>query len=254
MGVAAKAVVNRVPARLMVPLIARQYRYFEPELGRLNEFVPEGRGAVDVGVWWGPWSWWLARQVPRVDSFEPNPDFIARLASVMPTNVTIHPVALSNITGRSSLWVPPGGAISGGGASLEPQSRVGADWSQPPVATSRLDDFELGDVGFVKIDVEGHELAVLQGAVDLLKTQRPTLLIEIEQHADRQGSLDEVLEFLGDFSYRGEFLQKGRWRPIGDLDRQRTRQMADRVASHGYVVNQLLYIRSYVHNFVFKPL
>ena len=121
MGIAAK-VVDRVPARLMVPSIAWQYRFFEPELGRLDEFVPKGRGAVDVGVWWGPWSWWLARRVPRVDSFEPNPDLIARLASVMPTNVNIHPVALSNRTGRSNLWVPPGGASPGGRASLEPQT------------------------------------------------------------------------------------------------------------------------------------
>jgi hypothetical protein len=98
-GVAAE-IVNRVPARIMVPAIAWQYRLFEPELGRLTEFVPKDRGAVDVGVWWGPWSWWLARRVPRVDSFEPNPAVLARLGPVMPDNVTIHPVALSNCTGR----------------------------------------------------------------------------------------------------------------------------------------------------------
>jgi len=252
-GGAAK-VLDRVPAQLVVPSLAWQHRYFEPELGRLNEFVPEGRGAVDVGVWWGPWSWWLARRVPRVDSFEPNPDFIARLASVMPQNVNIHPVALSNQTGRSNLWVPPGGVSAQGRASLEPQTRAGSDWKHQPVLTSRLDDFELGDVGFVKIDVEGHELAVLQGATDLLKTQRPTLLVEIEEHADRQGSLDDIIDFLGDYSYGGEFLQKGHWHPISELDRQRTKQMANRVAQHGYVVNLLLYARRYVHNFVFKPL
>jgi hypothetical protein len=79
-------------------------------------------------------------------------------------------------------------------------------------------------------------------------------MVEIEQHADRQGSLDEIIDFLGDFSYRGEFLQKGRWHPISDLDRRHTKQLAARVARHGYVVNQLLYARRYVHNFVFTPL
>ncbi len=252
MGVADE-LLDRVPARLMVPAIAWQYRFFEPELVRLDEFVPKGRGAVDVGVWWGPWSWWLARRVPRVDSFEPNPDFIDRLVSAMPKNVNIHPVALSNQSSRSDLWVPPGGVNTHGRASLEPQTRAGSDWKQHSVATSRLDDFELGDVGFVKIDVEGHELAVLQGATDLLKTQRPTLLVEIEQHAGRHGWLDEIIEFLGDYSYSGEFLQKGRWHPISELDRQRTNEMAARVAQHGYLVNLLLYARRYVHNFVFKP-
>jgi hypothetical protein len=121
------------------------------------------------------------------------------------------------------------------------------------VATHRLDDYELQNVGFVKIDVEGHELAVLQGATSLLGAQRPTLMVEIEQHADRQGSLDEIVEFLAEFSYTGAFLQKGRWHPIGELDLERTKQMAARVALHGYVTNQLLYARRYVHNFVFTP-
>ena len=238
----------------MVPSLAWQYRYFEPELGRLNEFVPEGRGAVDVGVWWGPWSWWLARRVPRVDSFEPNPDFIARLESAMPENVNIHPVALSNQSGRSNLWVPPGGANHSGRASLEPQTRAGSDWRQQAVQTSRLDDFELGDVGFVKIDVEGHELAVLQGATDLLKTQRPTLLVEIEQHAGWPGFARRDCRFLRRLLVQRGVSEKGRWHPISELDRQRTKQMAARVAQHGYVVNLLSYARRYVHNFVFKPL
>jgi Methyltransferase FkbM domain len=33
-----------------------------------------------------------------------------------------------------------------------------------PVDTTGMDDLDLGDIGFVGIDVEGHELAVLEGA------------------------------------------------------------------------------------------
>jgi FkbM family methyltransferase len=40
-------------------------------------------------------------------------------------------------------------------------------------------------VGFIKIDVEGHELAVINGATTLLTTQRPLLLIEIEARHHR---------------------------------------------------------------------
>ena len=252
MDIAAK-VVDRVPPRLMVPSIAWQYLFFEPELRRLDEFVPKDRGAVDAGAWWGPWSWWLARRVPTVDSFEPNRDLAARLARVMPPNVTIHPVALSNRAGRTNVWFPSGGASAGGRASLEPETRADSGWSQQSVETCALDDFELDDIGFLKIDVEGHELAVLQGATDLLKAQRPVVMIEIEQHADREGALDKIIDFFADLSYGGEFLQKGQWHPIGDLDRQRTHKMAMRVAHHGYGVNLLFYARRYIHNFVFKP-
>ena len=228
--------------------------FFEPELSRLGEFVPEDRGAVDVGVWWGPWSWWLARRVPRVDSFEPNPDVTARLASVMPRKRHDSP----RRTEQSN------GSIQPVGSAWRSQRRRDApllnrrrerysDWRQPSVATSRLDDFELGDVGFVKIDVEGHELAVLQGATDLLKTQRPTLMVEIEQHAGRQGSLDEIVDFLRDYSYSGEFLQKGRWHPIGELDRQRTKQDGHPRGTPWLRREPPVYARRYVHNFVFKP-
>jgi len=250
-GIASK-VMSWTPTRVLVPAIAWQYRFFEPELRKLDEFVPNDRGAVDVGVWWGPWSWWLARRVPRVDSFEPNPDLVASLTPVMPPNVFLHPVALSDRTGESSLWIPPGGMGTEGRASLEAGTRTDSNWRQQAVATSRLDDFDLKDVGFVKIDVEGHELAVLQGATDLLTAQRPTILIEIEEHAHRDGQLDTIIEFLGDHSYRGKYLHKQQWHPIDELDRQAVQKRdAHGVLQHGYATRLLYYARRYVHNFVF---
>jgi FkbM family methyltransferase len=251
-GIAA-AVMDRIPVRLLIPSIAWQYRLFEPELSRLDEFVPADRGAVDVGAWWGPWTWWLARRTSRVDSFEPNAQLADRLTAVMPPNVTVHPMALTDKVGHSDLWVPPGGAGSEGRSSLSAGTHPGSAWSRQSVVTGRLDDFAFGDVGFIKIDVEGQELAVLTGASGLLDAQRPTVMVEVEQHPDRQGSLDAVVEFFEDRSYRGTFLHHGRWHPIDRLDRAATQRMAPQVAKHGYAVNLLLYARRYVNNFVFTP-
>ncbi len=249
----ASAVMNRIPTRYLVPSIAWQYRFAEPELARLSEFVPVDRGAVDIGVWWGPWTWQLAHRVPRVDSFEPNHDLVERLRPIMPKNVHIHPVALSNCSGESSLWVPSRGVGTEGRASLEPAARSESGWSEQSVATSRLDDFKLDDVGFVKIDVEGHELAVLEGASGLLASQRPNLMIEIEEHSNREGRFDAIVGLLESLSYRGTFLHRGQWHPIDRLDRVRVRELADRVARHGYATNVLLYARRYTHNFLFRP-
>jgi FkbM family methyltransferase len=219
--------MDRIPVRLLIPSIAWQYRLFEPELSRLDEFVPADRGAVDVGAWWGPWTWWLARRTSRVDSFEPNAQLADRLTAVMPPNVTVHPMALTDKVGHSDLWVPPGGAGSEGRSSLSAGTHPGSAWSRQSVVTGRLDDFAFGDVGFIKIDVEGQELAVLTGA--------------------------SGLEFFEDRSYRGTFLHHGRWHPIDRLDRAATQRMAPQVAKHGYAVNLLLYARRYVNNFVFTP-
>ena len=246
-------VMSHVPVGMVVPAVAWQYRFFEPELARLDDFVPRNRGAVDVGVWWGPWTWWLARRVPKVDSFEANLDLVARLEPVLPSNVTIHPVALSDQSGEADFWVPSGGAGTEGRGSLEGPGPSGDGWIHREATTARLDDFDLGDVGFLKVDVEGHELPVLKGATGLIERERPTVLVEIELRPDRPAPIDEIIDLFNDFSYRGEFLHRGKWHPIGELDRPSTVAMATQVARHGYATNLLLYSRRYIHNFVFKP-
>ena len=45
----------------------------------------------------------------------------------------------------------------------------------------RLDSLDLGDVGFIKIDVEGHETEVIDGASELIARCRPIMLVEIEE-------------------------------------------------------------------------
>jgi FkbM family methyltransferase len=251
-GVASK-VFAATPTRVLIPAIALQYRFLEPELRKLDDLVPPGRGAVDAGVWWGPWSWWLARRVPRVDSFEPNPDLVDALTPVLPSNVFLHPVALSDKAGDSSLWIPPGMGTQGR-ASLDSSTPMGENWRSEEVVTSRLDDFDLGDVGFVKIDVGGHELAVLRGAADLLASQRPNILVAIEDRSHRDGQFDEIVKLLTDLSYRGSYLHKGQWHPIEDIDRQAVHEMANHVAEHGHAAGLLIYARKYIHNFYFRPI
>ena len=193
------------------------------------------------------------RRVPRVDSFEPNLDLVARLEPIMPPNVTLHPVALSDRAGQADFWLPSGGTGTEGRGSLEHARGAGDGWRRRPAVTMRLDEFDLGDVGFVKIDVEGHEYQVLLGATELIDRERPTVLVEIELRPERPGPIDDIIEFFDGHSYRGEFLHRGTWRPIGELDRMSTEAMAARAARHGYATNLLLYSRRYIHNFVFQP-
>jgi FkbM family methyltransferase len=246
----ASTVMSRVPTRLLVPAIAWQYRWNERELNLIDSFVPIDRGAVDIGMWWGPWTWWLARRVPRVDAFEPNAELVERVRTVMPANVSVHGVALSDRAGTSEMWITARGAGTEGRGSLEVgQGKV----NLRSVETSRLDDLDLGDVGFVKIDVEGHELAVLSGATKLLDVQRPNVLVEVEPQDGDLGNLDTVIKFFADHSYSGQYFHKGGWHPIEELDRAHVCAIARRVAGHGYITNNLLWARRYVHNFVFKP-
>ena len=59
-------------------------------------------------------------------------------------------------------------------------------------------------MGFIKIDVEGHEKAVLEGSFKLIERDRPNLLIEIEDR-HKPNSVRDINEFLMKYDYEGYF-------------------------------------------------
>jgi FkbM family methyltransferase len=235
------AAVDRLPPKALVRIASIQYRFFEPELRHLSDFVPNAKAAVDVGAWWGPWSYWLARRVPRVFTFEPNSAVFNGLSAAMPSNVTLYNLALSDHEDESSLWAPPTGKRGEGRASLI--ARPG--WVEQRVRTVTLDSFSLEDVGFVKIDVEGHELEVLRGASQLVADQRPNILIEVEH-----GDVDGVFAWFAERAYDGTFFDNG-WRALAEWDRDRAEQMSKRQI--GMLRASLLPKEHYINNFLFRP-
>ncbi|SNT36751.1 methyltransferase, FkbM family [Tropicimonas sediminicola] len=86
--------------------------------------------------------------------------------------------------------------------TLEPANKLAGFSSieQVDVETRRLDSFDIRDLGFIKIDVEGHELEVLQGGKETLARETPVLLIEIEER-HRPDALETVSDFLAGFGY-----------------------------------------------------
>ncbi len=74
-----------------------------------------------------------------------------------------------------------------------------------------VDELGIGDVGLVKIDVQGAEERVLRGAQDLLARHRPVLFVELDpKHLKRQGSnASAVLSTLRDHSYEFATLGEG---------------------------------------------
>jgi FkbM family methyltransferase len=118
--------------------------------------------------------------------------------------VEIHQAAVSAVEGNATLRVPVVNGIQyTGWATIEPKNQL---TELPPhvveeikVWTVRPDRMALGDIGFVKIDVEGHELDVLAGLSGLLAECRPNLL----GGAQRGGSLAEVRRRLDPLGYIG---------------------------------------------------
>lgn len=228
---------ERIPDPLFYRLLARQFRSQEPELRRLSTFVPPDAPAIDVGAWWGPWTYWLSRQVPHVVAFEPQPRLAAFLKRVTGRNVTVRAEALSDASGPAVLRL---GGLRRGQDALAALDCDGASESESAtitVPTCRLDDLDVEAVGFVKIDAEGHESAVLRGGQELIRRCSPVLFVEIEQRHigyPIERSFTEIV----DLGYRGYFLWRGRWLPVDELDVD-VHQASSHVLSHEYVNNFL---------------
>jgi FkbM family methyltransferase len=175
----------------------RRLRRGEPELRLLAGLVDPYRTAVDVGANNGSDTWFLSRLCRHVYAYEPNPAIRWMLKKQRARNVTIFGRALSDHCGEGVLRIPVRrGRYANNEGTLGPAVE-GESGECVAVPMSRLDDDGLADVGFVKIDVQGHERKVLSGARDMIARDRPVLLIEI--HAE---PVQETIDFVERFGYR----------------------------------------------------
>lgn len=161
--------------------IASEVRTGEPELAVLAELAPRGGTAIDVGANQGFYSFALSGIAERVVAFEPNPDYAFFARFMLRGRAQVHELALSNTTGRATFYVP----VSDEGMVLHLAGNLKQTHSQFRTITTydvelaRLDDFGLTDVRFIKVDVEGSEREVLEGAKTIVARDRPTLLLEL---------------------------------------------------------------------------
>jgi FkbM family methyltransferase len=137
---------------------------------------------VDVGANVGNWSAAMlfaasqAGQLTNLDlhAFEPSAYTFARLTKTLGGNrVRLHNVAISEYIGSAALHiVGPGAGRNSFYDQLQSESAVTTE----EVATTTLDSYaelaELDHITLLKIDTEGHDLAVLRGARNLIANHR----------------------------------------------------------------------------------
>ena len=151
-----------------------QYHKYEAAI----KFCRNRRVSVDAGAHIGLMSFWMARDFEKVKAFEPIAEhrecfginLAARESVKGGAFVQIYPYALGATEGMVSLTIPHG---SSGGTHIS-----GAG----DIEMKTLDSFELQNVDFLKIDVEGSELAIVQGGVETIKRCRPCVMVEQKQH------------------------------------------------------------------------
>ncbi|MFF8030774.1 FkbM family methyltransferase [Streptomyces sp. NPDC016626] len=248
----AARVASFLPTRLVAATARAVYPRFEPELARLAELCPAGCGtAVDVGGWYGPWTHRLARRARRVVTLEPVPRLARLLTAAAPPNVRVIRAAASDRPGTARLWLPPGDGGDRGVSSLVRRDIHGHALDVTCVA---LDGLGLRDVGFIKIDVDGNEPAVLRGAAGVLARDRPALFVELES---RIQPIAPVVTYLSRLGYGGWVLPAGTWVPLSRFPLEAHQARTAYVASHGLLRRVLpcgpLRGPRYVNSVLFLP-
>jgi FkbM family methyltransferase len=178
---------------------AGKYRLFFPEIGVAKWFYESGiaekslitwveetfiksdKVFIDVGAHVGTYSWICGKKAKHTYAFECSPTTFCYLAA----NVALHgltekispfPFALGNAMGSIDYYVR---SSDGGGNGVCELSAADKSCKKLKVLMKTLDSFEIADVGFIKIDVEGFEKSVLEGSVETLrKSNYPPILFE----------------------------------------------------------------------------
>ncbi|MEU1038428.1 FkbM family methyltransferase [Streptomyces sp. NPDC005907] len=238
-----------LPVRLVAAAARLVYPRFEPELARLAELCPaDCDTAVDVGGWYGPWTRRLSRRARRVVTVEPVPHLARLVSAAGYRNVRVITAAASDRPGTARLWLPAGDAGDRGVSSLVRRD-IHARAVEVPCVT--LDSLELRGVDFVKIDVDGSELAVLRGADTLLARDRPALFVELEA---RIQPVAPVVAHLAERGYEGWVLPGDTWRPLTGFPLEKHQARTAHVVSRG-LLRRVLPWRGprYVNSVLFLP-
>ena len=215
-------------------MLQRQFYYFgtylveEEIIDCWQSMAQEAKTIFDVGANAGIYSLAALAVEPRADvhAFEPTPEIANRLRSTAKLNgldrLHVHEVAVSMRSGTANLNRCRGELGSNEGMNFISEAAVTDDGER--VQTIDLDQFcvdqSINEIDLLKIDVQGHEYAVLRGAEQLIGTGRiSTIFMELnwadrsQSHCPARQSVELLKQSNYLFSKPGKQLN---WQPAGD--------------------------------------
>lgn len=162
-------------------LITRVVRSGRPWEGWLTpliiRYTDRAKVSLDIGANVGSHTVTLAEHSQTVHAFEPMPDTFAvlsRNAARFP-NIVLHQVAASSAPGTAHLIR----SSRNYGAAY-----IGDDAPGVDITCIRIDDLTFNaPVGFIKIDVEGHEAQALEGCRQTIARDQPIIILEDTTHS-----------------------------------------------------------------------
>jgi FkbM family methyltransferase len=163
----------------------------------------------------------------RVIAFEPQKFLYTFLSSFFNSSkypqVTIERYALSDKEATTSMIIPDNGKASAPGASIHFTLKDLPSAKSEEVQTISLDNYcSIHNLkpALIKIDVEGHELTVIKGALKTLTTYKPKIIIECEALQVGRAAVKETFNQVLSAGYKGFFYFKGSKYNIADFNEE----------------------------------
>ena len=164
----------------------------EQEINLVKKFIKPGSDSIDVGVYRGVYSYEMSKYSEKVHSFEPNPiifKYIDKNLKKFIKNIHLYNFALSNQNKTINLKIPIRNSNSNkeifeeyyemGKATIHNENNF-ENYENFEIQTKKIDELNFDNkISFIKIDVEGHELEVIEGAKNTIKRDKPILLVEM---------------------------------------------------------------------------
>jgi FkbM family methyltransferase len=189
---------------------------FEPStLRRYRTLVKDGFVVLDIGSNIGAHTLPFAQLVGaagKVIAFEPTRYAFEKLN----TNAGLNPDLAGRVTANQSMLVSSPQVVlpdavysswpldSADGLHAEHQGRLkSTQGARAHTLDDYIDEKRIGRVDFIKLDVDGHENDVLQGALSTLRRFKPTIMLELAPYvySDRPREFDGLLQVLWDMDY-----------------------------------------------------
>lgn len=212
--------------------------------------------AIDVGAALGGYAWILNRKARRVIAFEPgriHADFLQK--GLVGTRIELVRAAVGREEGSVVLYTPGGDTAALHSATLSTDNPVvqGQDVRTSTVPQLHLDGLMVeklrpGErVDFLKVDVEGYELAVFEGAHALIERDKPLIICEIEARHNRD--YHRVFALLRALGYSAFFFRDGRFELFSGDDLEHLQQ--DRDLDYRLSSSYDARMNRYINNFTF---
>ena len=151
------------------------------------------RTAIDVGGNLGLWSRVMCLDFDSVQAFEPVSEYCEYFVKNAPM-ATLHNVALSD----EEMIITMACATNGSCGDTAPQVNKRKEKALQEVGTVLLDSYCFVDVDFIKVDCEGYEYHVLQGAEQTILSNKPVIIVEQKPDKGKKYGYadDEAVKYL----------------------------------------------------------